>query len=279
MIPEQTSYQSSSEPGNDVENFVSAWRLNTWAACPLKYRFKYVDEIAFPPAVDEFVNKMVYAGLEHFYRQKQADEAMSPAELASHVRDRWHSAAHAAGVRFITAKEERIAREQMLGLLAAYLNRVAPDERRPLEVKRRLETPLVDPLTGEDLGLRLAGIIDLVLPESNGPLIVAFKVKGRAPARLEVAHEVQFACNAFLLRHAYDGLPEAGFEVCHLVKTKAPQIIWHRYAARQEVHFLRLFAMIRSYLDDFRANRFVFRPGPACSRCDFRAGACQDWSG
>jgi hypothetical protein len=38
---------------------------------------------------------------------------------------------------------------------------------------------LIDPLTGEDLGLQLVGVIELLLPEANGPLIVEFKVESK----------------------------------------------------------------------------------------------------
>ncbi|HEV3025589.1 MAG TPA: PD-(D/E)XK nuclease family protein, partial [Pirellulales bacterium] len=249
--------------GNDL----SAWRLNTWSTCPLKYKFKYIDGLAAPPAAGEFVRKMVYGLLEHYYRRKQAGEPLSAVDLAQHLRERWHGAALASGVRFASAAEEQGARQQTLGLLAAYVSRVPPDEPRPLEVKRRLEAPLIDPTTGEDSGLRLVGIIDLLLPEANGPLIVEFKVTAQNRQRLEVAHEIQFACTAYLLRHAYQGMAETGFEVCQLVKTKTPQVVWGRYAAREEVHFRRLFAMIRAYLDDLDAKRLIFRPGEACSYC------------
>jgi hypothetical protein len=38
-------------------------------------------------------------------------------------------------------------------------------------------------------------------------------------------------------------------------------------------------AVIRAYLDDLHSHRFVFRPGQACSYCDFRERHCREWSG
>jgi hypothetical protein len=74
---------------------------------------------------------MVYGGLEHYYRQKQAGEPLSVADLAQHVRDRWHGAALASGVRFASAAEEQGARQQTLDLLAAYVSRVPPHNLAP----------------------------------------------------------------------------------------------------------------------------------------------------
>jgi putative RecB family exonuclease len=259
-------------------NYVSASRLNTWLACPLKFKLKFVDGVSKPMAVGEFVNRMVYAGLEHYYRQKQAGEPLGAAELSQHVCERWKMAALASGVRFTSPEEEQVARQQTLNLLSAYLGRVPSVEPRPMEVKRYLEAPLIDPDSGKDLGLVLGGTVDLLVPEANGPLIVAFKVVARNNPPLETAVEIQLACLAYLLRNAY-GIPETGFELCQLVKTKAPQVIWQRYAPREEIHFRRLFAAVQSYLDGLAANRFFFRPDVSCGWCDFRDEACQEWLG
>jgi hypothetical protein len=63
-----------------------------------------------------------------------------------------------------------------------------------MEVKRYLKVPLIDPDSGEDLGLPLVGTMDLLVPEANGPLIVMFKVAARNNPQLETAVEIQLAC-------------------------------------------------------------------------------------
>jgi hypothetical protein len=37
-------------------------------------------------------------------------------------------------------------------------------------VEAALESPLVDPMTGEDLGIHLVGIVDLILDGRGGPI-------------------------------------------------------------------------------------------------------------
>ena len=82
-----------------------------------------------------------------------------------------------------------------------------------------------------------------------------------------------------LNRYRHLNRQEAGLEIRSLVKTMVPQVQFHRYAARTERHFRRLFAAIRAYLDDLDRGDFVYRPGLGCSMCDYRNSHCQQWCG
>jgi len=73
------------------------------------------------------------------------------------------------------------------------------------------------------------------------------------------------------------GESEGELQIRSLIKTLKVKV--HRYPARDDTHFRRLFAAIRAYLDDLHANRFVCRPGWMCSMCDFRETHCHDWQG
>jgi len=63
------------------------------------------------------------------------------------------------------------------------------------------------------------------------------------------------------------------------VKTTAAKIEPHRYGARTDRYYRRLFAVIRAYLDDLNAGWFVFRLGLSCSVCGFRNDHCPSWGG
>ena len=189
-----------------------------------------------------------------------------------------HDGAFLADVLSVgSAGESETLKRQAAGLLAAYTQQVPADEPPSLAVEMPLEAPLVDPVTGEDLGVPLVGITDLVLKTPAGPVIVDFKTSARSAAPLEITHEIQLTSYAYLLRQVF-GEEEAGLEIRSLVKTKTPQIQVHRYGPRTEVHFRRLFATVRAYLVDLEAGRFVYRPGLACSMCDHAETYCRDWS-
>lgn len=181
-------------------------------------------------------------------------------------------------MQFDSAAQEQESQRQAITLIAAYVQQLPPDEPRPLAVEVACEAPLVDPVTGENLSIPLVGVMDLVLPEVAGPVITDFKTASKSSGPLEITHEVQLSCYSFLFRHASPE-PEAGLEIRNLVKTKTPQIQFHRYPARAEQHYRRLFAIIREYLDCLHSGRFTIRPGWGCSSCEFCGTRCRSWQG
>jgi CRISPR/Cas system-associated exonuclease Cas4 (RecB family) len=180
-------------------------------------------------------------------------------------------------MRFDSVADEQALQTQATGLVAAYLAKV-PEDERPLAVETAVEAPLVDPDTGDDLGVPLVGVIDLVLGNQARPVIVDFKTSSRSSEPLEIVHEVQLSSYAWLFRHASEHRQEAGLEIRSLIKTKTPKIEFHGYPARTAAHFRRLFAVIREYLDALDSGRFNYRPGFGCGMCDYREH-CARWSG
>ncbi len=162
-------------------------------------------------------------------------------------------------------------RQQVAGLVRVYLDAV-PNDEKPLAVEVAAEAPLIDPVTGEDLGIPLLGVLDLVLERDAGPVITDFKTAARSSEPMEISHEIQLSTYAWLHRQI-TGQHEGGLEIRSLIKTKAPKVEFHPYAARTEAHFRRLFAVIREYIDALDSGRFNYRPGFGCGMCDFREHA------
>ncbi|HUE16710.1 MAG TPA: PD-(D/E)XK nuclease family protein [Planctomycetaceae bacterium] len=261
-----------------VFDYVSASRLNLWLRCPLAFRLKYVEGVRFPTPPAVFLGKEVHAALEWHYRNRQLGRDVTDDDVCTSLVSGWSRAAEAEDMRFPSSDEEASLRSKATELVRAYLRKVADERVRPLAVETAVEAPLIDPRTLEDLGIPLVGVMDLVIQEETGPVIVDFKTAARADELSELAHEIQLGCYGYLFRQA-TGTTESALEIRRLVKTKVPQISFHRWPARTERHFGRLFAVIRAYLDDLYAGRFVFRPGQACSYCDFRERHCSEWAG
>jgi len=264
--------------GAGVRDYISPSRLALWLKCPLAFRLQYVEGFRSPSSPAAFVGKMVHAALEAFYRHRQLGLALDACDLAIRLGQGWDAATIEEGVKFASKDDEAAYRRQAVGLVTAYLAKLADDEPRPLAVEVSLEAPLIDPRSGEDLGIPLVGIIDLVLTGGPGLTIVDFKTAARGGAMAEIVHELQLTSYAYLLRHAADQA-EAGLEIRQIIKTKTPQVQTHRFGRRSEAHFRRLFAVVRAYLDDLDQGRFVFRPGLACGMCEFRNRQCREWKG
>ena len=126
-------------------------------------------------------------------------------------------------------------RKQVCDLVTAYLA-CRPKDEKPLAVEAAVEAPLVDPDSGEDLGMPLVGVVDLVLDGEAGPVICDFKTAARSSEPMEISHEIQLSSYAWLYRQI-TGRQEAGLEIRSLIKTKVPKCEFHPYAARSDAHF------------------------------------------
>jgi len=270
-------FESVRERQGGVWEYISPSRLNLWLKCPLAWRLRYLDGIRTPTTVSLFLGKAVHAGLEVFNRHRQLGITLEADDVAQRMLGSWAQLLDEEQIVFDSTDAEQALRRQAADLVRAYLRQVPKDE-RPLAVEVAAEAPLVDPTSGEEFGIPLVGIMDLVLDSPAGPVICDFKTTARSSEPLEISHEIQLTSYAFLLRHAMQR-EEAGLEIRNLVKTKSPKIESHAYLARTEAHFRRFFAVIREYLDALDSGRFNFRPGFGCSMCEFRDAQCCQWSG
>ena len=261
-----------------VWDYISPSRLNLWLKCPLAFKLRYIDGIRSPTTPALFLGKRVHQGLEIFYHHRQLGIQLEPGDVVRRMNDSWDAAVADEEMTIKSTADAEALQGREGDLVRAYLHYVPDDEPLPTIVETPLEAPLVDPINGEHLGIPLLGIVDLVLDRHDGALLCDFKTAARSTPPSEISHEIQLTAYAYLLRQM-TGCQESGLEIRSLVKTKTPQIVFHPFGARTDAHFRRLFAVIRGYLDDLDAGRFVFRPGFSCSMCDFRDSHCGTWRG
>ena len=270
-------FTSIEERGGDVRDYVSPSRLNCWLGCGLRFKCRYIDGLPSPTTPALFLGRQIHRGLESFYRHRQLGITLSADEVVQRMLAGWAAAVDEDGMVFESVETEQAMHRQAADLIGAYLKH-APANEKPLAVEVAVEAPLIDPDTGEDLGLPLVGVIDLVLGEPEGAVISDFKTSSKSSPPDEITHEVQLSSYSWLFRHA-QGRDEAGLEIRSLIKTKTPKVEFHRYPRRSDAHFGRLFAIVRAYLDDLDAGRFVIRPGWGCASCEFKEGPCRAWCG
>lgn len=252
--------------------------MNLWLKCPLAWKLRYIDGIRTPPTPALFLGKRVHDALEMFYRHRQLNVALPVEAAVQRIADSWEAAVEEDFMTFESVAAELQLKRQTADLVGMYVKLMADAHDIPLAVETTLQQPLFDPLGGEDLGIPLLGVLDLILDDRDGPLICDFKTAAKSAAPFEVTHEIQLSCYAYLYRRS-SGRAEGGLEIRSLIKTKTPKLEFHRYEPRSDVHFRRLFAVIRAYLDDLDTGRFVFRPGLGCGMCDYRDDHCRRWTG
>lgn len=258
--------------------YVSASRLSLWSRCPLAWKFRYIDRIRSPTSPSLFLGKVVQAQLEVFYRHRQLGIDLDATDLESRLDAKWATVVGEENMKFDSVLKETNLKEKASGLVAAYVQQVPEDEPLPIAVEATMEVPVVDPVTGENLGIPMLGVVDLILDNPLGATVIDFKTAANAAPLLEISHEVQLSCYSLMFR-SLTGKQESSLEIRRLVKTKEPKIEVWPYPARKESHFSRLFALIRAYLDFLDAGKFEYRPSWACSMCNFRRTHCRDWQG
>ncbi len=276
MISLAANHREAINQSQGVWDYISPSRLNLWLKCPLAWKLRYIDGIKTPPTPALFLGTRVHDALEMFYRHRQVGVALSVETAVKRIADSWEAAVDAESMKFESVAAELQLKQQAADLVSVYLTLMADANDIPLAVETTLQRALIDPTTGEDLGIPLLGVLDLILDDRDGPLICDFKTSSKSAAPFEVTHEIQLSCYAYLYRQATGG-EEGGLEIRSLIKTKVPKIEFHRYEPRNELHFRRLFAVVRAYLDDLDAGRFVFRPGLGCAMCDYRDDHCRSW--
>ena len=262
-------FQEPSPRAEGIWAYISPSRLNLWLRCPLAFRLRYIDGIRSPTTPSLFLGQRVHSALEAFYRHRMLGLTIGAKEASQRMLEGWEAAAEEQEFTPESMEADQRLQDQAVSLVRAYVDQVAADESPPLAVEATLEVPLVDPVTGEDLGIPLLGIADLVLPSERGPLIIDFKTAAKATAPTDLVHEIQLGCYAYLFRQL-TGEQEAGLQIRSLVKTKRPQVVVHQFPARQERHLRRLFDVIREYLDCLDRGQFTYRPHWTCGMCDYQ---------
>ncbi len=265
-------FLKTSEPTTGVWDYVSPSRLNLWSKCPLAFRRRYVDGIESPSTPSLFVGKVVHGVLEHVYSCLDVGTFATNGDIPAFVEAAWLRTMELEPTFFDDENHEQKCRQQVHDLAAAYLQEINIAEEKTVAIEKRFEVPLIDPSTGENLGIPLVGIVDLVLDGMDGPVIVDFKTAASASGCCEIQYEIQLTAYAYLIRQLLDR-DESSLEIRQLVKTKTPKIVVHRFPSRNDDHFKRFFGVVREYLESLDRGVFNYRPGFGCQLCD-HAGLC-----
>ncbi len=268
-------FETIEERRGGIDSYVSASRLNCWLKCPLAFRLRYIDGIRTPTSPSLFLGKAVHFGLEVAYRHRQLGVQLGAEQVTGKMLEGFARLCDEEEMVFDTTADEEALRQQACDLVKAYLA-YAPTDEKVQAVEVALEAPLIDPETGEDLGLPLVGIVDLILDYEGGPLICDFKTAARSSEPMQIANEIQLTSYAYLLRH-HNQWAESGLEIRSLIKTKVPKVEFHPYPPRTDAHFRRFFAVVREYIDAIH-GRLNYRPGFGCALCDYRR-ECAAWDG
>ncbi len=240
---------------------VSASRLNTFLSCRLKFYFRYVLRLVKPSNPGMFVGRAVHFALQRWslgrWRGQQPDkEALKEDFLAE-----WAASQTDHPVSWDA--DEEAEQKKAWNLVEMYLQETPiPTAEKPEAVEVRVEADLAKH------GLpSLVGVIDLVRP---GGCIVDFKTTASSPQVEQAIHRNESQLTAYgILYEEATGKKESGFQLHHLVKTKAPKLVVVETPPTSEHQKTKLFRAMESYVDGVERGDFVPSPGLQCAACEF----------
>ena len=279
--------------------YISPSRIGLWMRCPRAFELRYVEGIRSPVSPSLFLGKVVHAALETYYRHLQLGLELAGDEIDDAVESAWDDQMRDELLHADHEKLDKL-KAQAHALVARYAESYRGVCEKVIATETPICAPLVDPETGENLGMNLYGIIDLILQEQSGDMpgssqmntagdqrerttsiragarsgcgpcrVVDFKTSAQASQRCELQHELQLTGYAYLVGRITGG-ENPLLEIRQLVKTKTPKIVGHCYAPRTEKHFRRFFGIVREFLDALDSGKFNPRPGFGCGMCDMQ---------
>ena len=199
---------------------ISVSQVNAYLACPLKYRFQYVDKIPRPWRVAAMAfGTSVHAAVEWFHRERLAGRRADMAEVVKVFEADWY-AQNVEPLVFSERESKDSLAEKGRAMLQIYLESV--NGTMPVAVEQPFELDLADPETGEVLDVRLRGIIDLVEEDQT---LVDLKTAGRTLEQGGLERHLQLSTYAlaFLLQHG--AIPKLRLDM--LLKTAKPRLERH----------------------------------------------------
>jgi putative RecB family exonuclease len=250
---------------------LSASQIQAYLACPLKYRFQYVDRIERPwRAAALAFGTSVHAAIEAFHRSRMNGGILSLEGVLATFEADWY-AENLGPLVFAERESKEGLCEKGREMLAVYL--AAQDGAPPpAAIEEPFEVELFDPETGEVLEVAFRGYIDLV--EADGT-VVDLKTAARSLDAGGLERHLQLSCYALVALLQTGRVPPLRLDV--LSKTKQPR--FERLpTTRSRADLAWTARLIREVAAAIETEHFFPSPGWPCSTCEYY-GHCQRWRG
>jgi putative RecB family exonuclease len=246
-----------------MRSYLSYSQLALYLECPLKYKFRYVDEnegegeSEGAPAALLF-GQAVHTALAHFYREAMEGQPFWLPGFLTVFETAWRDACEDREVVYGEGESFESLLEQGREMLRVYSRVVHP--LRVIAVEVPFEFKLEHPKTGEKFHIPIKGIIDLVEEDESGTLwVVDHKTASRAYTDQQVDGDLQMLIYAAAVKQldVVEGR-DVLLRLDVLLKSKQPQVL--RYClARDDRDIARLYEIVDRIWRAIEAEAFYPR--------------------
>jgi putative RecB family exonuclease len=249
---------------------ISVSQVNAYLACPLKYRFQYVDKIPRPWRIAAMAfGTSVHAAVEWFHKERLAGKTPAVADVVTVFEADWY-AQNVEPLVFSDRESKDSLAEKGRAMLQLYVE--SSNGTNPVAVEQPFELDLADPETGELLDVRLRGIVDLV---EEGETLVDLKTAGRTLEAGGLERHLQLSTYALAYLLLRGSIPKLRLDM--LLKTVKPRL--ERHDTTRSVEELSWAArLIREVSLAIQTEHFFPNPSWRCTECEYFAH-CQQWRG
>jgi putative RecB family exonuclease len=207
-----------------ADMYLSYSQISTYMACPLKYKFHYMDTVEpeFTPVSLAF-GAAIHEAVATYYQNRLEGNNLSPSEMLGVYRHEWRKQEN---IRFFNGDNESslcIKAEQLLSVFHASIDPTTTI----LGVEERFDMPM------ENMPSFL-GFIDLIEQDSAGNItIVDLKTASKKPTDTNVHQNLQLTAYSLGARALGFNGPETKCRLDVLTKTKAPSCSPMRLCGRK----------------------------------------------
>ncbi|MFH1679703.1 MAG: PD-(D/E)XK nuclease family protein [Candidatus Eisenbacteria bacterium] len=249
---------------------ISVSQVQTFLLCPLKYRFRYVDQIPLPFRKAPLAfGTSLHAAIAWFHKNRMEGVTPDASEVVAIFDADWQ-AQNLVPLVFAGGDSQESLDEKGRELLALYVQGTSGAD-SPRAVEESFLVDLADPETGEDLSVRLQGIVDLV---EDGTLVET-KTGARLLGPQDLERHLQLSTYALAFFLTLGRIPRLRIDL--LLKTKKPRI--ERYETSRTPSDLAWTArLLAAAAQAMASGPFFPCPSWMCGECEYYAH-CQSWRG
>ena len=258
-----------------MNNHISVSQVSKYLMCPLAYRFQYIDRIetgvkasglafgtAFHCAADLLHRDMMNGGVRKPGVYHEALAESLKIECGN----------------FDVQMKNNETQDSLIAeggrLVDAYREYRTSHAAKLLATEQRVERELVNPVTGELLGLPFVAFVDLIEQNGRGVIVVDLKTAGRAYSQSDADLSLQLTCYGLLVL-LESGTPPTGMRIDAVIRNKTPRV-QSVQTTRTINDFARFWQIAQAVLAAIRAGSFFPNPGWQCSNCEY-GDLCQSW--
>ena len=250
---------------------LSASQINLYTQCSLKYRYQYIDQIPkpFKPSGLAF-GSVMHSAIEFFHKERIRKKEVPLERLLKIFETDWFSQKVDSEIRFKDGEDEMkllLTGKEMLGI---YFH-------SPLNEIKGAEVPFHVPFknlsTGEELDVKLEGIIDLI---EESDVIVEFKTSSRSMDPESLNDYLQLTTYSYAYRILFGKDPKM-LKIVNFVKARTPKMVILE-TSREKRDYERLFYLAKEVLKGINLGFFFPRPSFMCKDCEYE-DLCKIWEG